>query len=440
MVERKTIFALSSGALPSGVGVIRISGPKTRFGLEMLCGRVPSDRRVELVKIRDPKSGETIDRGLAVFMVGPRSFTGEDVGELQLHGSKAVIRKVLSTLANFDGFAEADRGAFARRAFDNGKLDLTEIEGLADLIGSETENQRRQALRQMEGGLRQRADDWRTRLIEMRAEIEARLDFADEDDVPVEVETGLWRSIAELCGEVEAVLRSGNRGRRVRDGVEVVVLGKPNVGKTSLVNRLSEKDVGIVTELPGTTRDLLESWISLGGYPVELVDTAGLRPSNERIEQEGIRRTVARSHEADVVLWLAEGSFDLGELPEGLTGTVVKVRTKADLNGGGDGAEDFIAVSSVTGVGLESLRNELEQIVIDICGGLEPAIVTRERQEVVLREVVDALKSAGRMGPETLELAAEDLRAAGDALGRLVGRIDVEDVLDSIFTGFCIGK
>lgn len=440
MVERTTIFALSSGALPSGVGVIRISGPKTRFGLEILCGRIPEDRRAELVRIRDPETGETIDRGLAIFMEGPRSFTGEDVGELQLHGSKAVIQRVLVTLGRFEGFSAADRGAFAKRAFNNGRLDLTEIEGLADLIDAETENQRRQALRQMEGGLRERAEDWRKRLITMRAEVEARLDFADEDDVPMEIEAGLWGEIGALNTEVEEVLRSGGRGRRVRDGVEVVVLGKPNVGKTSLVNRLSEREVGIVTELPGTTRDLLESWITLGGYPVELVDTAGLRQSTERIEQEGIRRTVARSRKADIVLWLSDGSFDDADIPENLSGDIIKVRTKADLGGKDEGRENVVVVSSITGEGFETLRSKLERLLVDICGGLEPAIVTRERQERALQDVAKALTSAAQSGPYAVELAAEDLRAAGDALGRLVGRIDVEDVLDSIFAGFCIGK
>lgn len=429
----ETIFALSSGAPPSGVAVVRVSGPRVRFVLETTIGSVPAPRRAVL---RDIVGGDQpIDRGLVLFFPGPGSFTGEDVAEFHLHGGRAVLAAFLAYLGAVPGLRLAEAGEFTRRAFDNDRLDLTETEGLADLIAAETDAQRRQALRLAGGAFRQKAEEWRRHIVDLRAHVEADLDFSDEEDVPADVSSGVLPAIDHLRAEIERELAAAERGERIRDGLEVVVLGPPNAGKSSLVNALAERDIAIVTDIPGTTRDLLEVRLDLAGYAVTLVDTAGLRDGGDTIEAEGMRRGRARAAEADMVLWLDESGLHPPDEVLALEATVLRVRTKADLSPG-DG--DSISVSIHDRASIDGLLRRLSEEAARRLGGEAP-LVSRVRQRQCLEQACRALKEAGARDLPA-EVVADHLRRAGDALGRLTGRIDVEEVLGSIFSTFCIGK
>lgn len=430
-----TIFALSSGQVPSGVAVFRLSGPGVRFVLETMVGSVPPPRRAVLRDIR-AVDGELVDRGLVLFFPGPASFTGEDVTEFQLHGGRAVVAALIAALGRLPGLRLAEAGEFTRRAFEAGRLDLTEAEGLADLIAAETDSQRRQALRLAGGAFRTRADAWRQRVIELRATVEAGLDFSDEEDVPADITADLAGRIEALNAELAAELEAGQRGERIRDGFEVVVLGPPNAGKSSLVNALSRRDVAIVTDIPGTTRDLLEVHLDLGGYAVTLVDTAGLRPGGDAIEAEGMRRGRARAAAADLILWLNETGADVPEEVILLGVPVVVLRSKADLLPPERRGDDDLAVHDRA-----SLDRLVSRLTVSAAGRLggETALISRARQRQCVEQASAALHSAAVVGLAG-EIVADRLREAGDALGRLTGRIDVEEVLGSIFSSFCIGK
>lgn len=428
-----TIFALSSGKPPSGVAVVRVSGPAVRFVLETTIGQVPAPRRAVLRDIIG--HGQLIDRGLTLFFPGPASFTGEDVVEFHLHGGRAVLSAFLSYLAGLPGLRLADAGEFTRRAFENDRLDLTEAEGLADLIAAETDAQRRQALRLAGGVFRQKADEWRRQIIDLRAHVEADLDFSDEGDVPADVSSGVLPSIDNLRAEIERELVAAGRGERIRDGLEVVVLGPPNAGKSSLVNALAERDIAIVTDIPGTTRDLLEVRLDLDGYAVTLVDTAGLRDGGDTIEAEGMRRGRARAAAADIVLWLDESNALPPEEVLALEARVLRVRTKSDLlPEDGEGT----SVSIHDRASIDRLLRVLSEAAANHLGGEAP-LVSHARQRQCLDQACQALKGACTPNVPP-EVVADDLRRAGDALGRLTGRIDVEEVLGSIFSTFCIGK
>lgn len=428
-----TIFALSSGAPPSGVAVVRVSGSSVRFVLETTVGYLPTPRRLELRTINGDDGA--IDRGLVAFFPAPGSFTGEDVAEFHLHGGRAVLSAFLEFLGKQPGLRLAEAGEFTRRAFENDRLDLTEAEGLADLIAAETEAQRRQALRLAGGAFRQKAEDWRRRVIDLRALVEADLDFSDEEDVPVDVSRGVVLATAALRAEVERELVAGQRGERIRDGMDVVVLGPPNAGKSSLVNAMAERDIAIVTDIPGTTRDLLEVRLDLKGYAVTLVDTAGLRDGGDVIEAEGMRRGRARAAAADVVLWLDERNATPPEEVRSLGSHVIGIRTKADLHPAMDTDN---AVSIHDRASVDRLLGWLAQEASNRLGG-EAALVSRARQRRCLEQASEALREAERLGLPA-EVVADQLRQASDALGRLSGRIDVEEVLGSIFSTFCIGK
>lgn len=430
-----TIFALSSGALPSGIAVVRLSGPAVRFVLETSTGRLPRPRQATLSALR-AGNGDVIDRGLVLFFPAPASFTGEDVAEFHLHGGRAVVAAFLGFLGDLPELRLAEAGEFTRRAFENGRLDLTEVEGLADLIAAETEAQRRQALRLAGGAFRERAEDWRRRLIDLRAYIEADLDFADEDDVPDDVSDGIFIDITSLRGEMERELTAGQRGERIRDGLEVVVLGPPNAGKSSLVNALAEREIAIVTDIPGTTRDLLEVRLDLDGYAVLLVDTAGLREGGDVIEAEGIRRGRARAAAADLVLWLDENGSAPPEDVLALGVPVMAVRTKADISSFAE--QEGTAVSVHDRASIDRLLELLSREVADRLGGESP-LISRTRQRECLSQAVSGLRDAENSALPA-EVVADHLRQAGEALGRLTGRIDVEEVLGSIFSTFCIGK
>ena len=440
----ETIFALSSGAPPAGVAVIRVSGPRAADALRRLIDSVPEPRRASLRILRGA-DGAVLDRGLVLFFPGPDSFTGEDVAELQVHGGRAVVAAVLEALGRMPGLRAAEAGEFTRRAFVHGRLDLTEVEGVADLVAAETEAQRRQALRQAEGGLRRHLEAWRERLVRSRALVEAELDFADEEDVPGSVSDAAWAEIEAVAREIAAVLADDHRGERLRDGAEVVVLGPPNAGKSSLINALAGRDVAIVTPEPGTTRDLIEVRLDLGGFPVTLVDTAGLREAGGLVEAEGIRRATARAGAADLVLWLGDARLPAPAPGVGADVPVVRVGTKVDLidseeerswvSGGFD-----CLISTRTGEGLEGLVGRLAAFLGQSFDAGESMLVTRSRHRSGLEACLSALKDALAGTERGLELRADDVRRATDALGRITGAVGVEDLLDVIFREFCIGK
>jgi tRNA modification GTPase len=417
--------------------------------------RLPEPRRAALAMVRDPETNQPIDQALALWFPAPHSETGEDMAELQLHGGRAVIAATLAALARLPGLRPAEAGEFTRRAFENGRLDLTAVEGLADLIGAETEAQRRQAFRQLTGALGGQAESWRKRLIEALALVEAGIDFSDEADVPQDLVAPALQKAAVLRGEIATVLADAHRGERLREGLTVAIAGPPNAGKSTLFNYLARREAAIVSPYPGTTRDVLEIHLDLDGYPLTVLDTAGIRQASDPVEKEGVERAKARASAADLVLWIVDASEPAAaEVSPGAgsrNGTRWLVRNKADLidsglertgESGSDPrfARTFLA-SARTGAGLDALVGALTRHTGEVLGEGEPALVTRQRHRHALQEAVDALDRAlhpSLAGNE--DLLAEELRLAATALGRLVGRVDVEDILDVIFRDFCIGK
>src|SRR4249919_156216 len=309
---RDTIFALSSGRPPAAIAVVRISGPRAGEALKALAGRMPEPRKAGLARVRDPATGEAIDEALALWFPGPNSETGEDMAEVQLHGGRAVVAAVLGALGRIEGLRPAEAGEFTRRAFENGRLDLTAVEGLADLIGAETEAQRRQAYRQLKGLLGDRAETWRARLIEALALVEARIDFSDEADVPEDLIGPALVIAHSLRDEIAQALLGAARGERLREGLVVAIAGPPNAGKSTLLNRIARREAAIVSPIPGTTRDVIEVHLDLGGYPVTLLDTAGIRDSDDPVEQDGVRRARQRAGAADLVLWVEDATVRVG--------------------------------------------------------------------------------------------------------------------------------
>jgi tRNA modification GTPase len=444
--SRQTIFALSSGRPPAAIAVVRVSGRQARVAMEKLAGRVPQPRQAALLRVRDPATGEAIDEALALWFPAPHSETGEDVAELQLHGGQAVIAGVLDALGKIEGCRLAEPGEFTRRAFENGRLDLTAVEGLADLIAAETPAQRRQAFRQLKGMIGDRAEAWRRRLIEALALVEAGIDFSDEADVPDDLAGPALHAAQQLRDEIGAVLADGHRGERLRDGLVVAIAGPPNAGKSTLLNRLARREAAIVSPFAGTTRDIIEVHLDLGGYPVTLLDTAGIRESIEPVEQEGVRRARERAASADLVLWVTDASAG-GPAPEPPRfAEIWLLQNKADLtvdkSGTSNESEFIYSISAKTGDGFEALRTALAKFARNYFSTVETGIVTRARHRRALEETAAALDRALAQAavPGRDELIAEELRAAAMSLGRLTGRVDVEDIVDAIFRDFCIGK
>lgn len=479
---RETIFALSSGRLPAAIAVVRISGPSAGEALKALAGEIPAPRKAKLARVRG-RDGEIVDHALVLWFPGPHSETGEDVAELQLHGGRAVVATVFAALSQVAGLRPAEAGEFTRRAFENGKLDLTAVEGLADLVMAETEGQRRLAFRQMTGALGNRAESWRSQLIQALALVEARIDFSDEADVPQDLVTPALRIARTLEGEIASALADGGRGERLRDGLVVAIAGPPNAGKSTLLNRIARREAAIVSPYAGTTRDVIEVHLDLGGLPVTLLDTAGIRETEDPIELEGVRRARERAGAADLVLWVVDAG-EVGDVPPpaGLRSSPIWiVRNKIDLlqrdnkrnesrshsnrnnelkpqvikalrnvvNGeltqnnetAFSTSELEFGVSAALGDGLDHLFAHLTEYAENFLAGGESALVTRERHRQALGQVLAALRRALQSDTASHEdLLAEELRIAARALGRLTGRVDVEDVLDVIFRDFCIGK
>ncbi|MCF8475627.1 MAG: tRNA uridine-5-carboxymethylaminomethyl(34) synthesis GTPase MnmE [Pseudolabrys sp.] len=539
MPDRPTIFALSSGRPPVAIAVIRISGSRAGAALMALGVRIPEPRKAGLARISDPRSGEIIDEALVLWFPAPHSETGEDVAELQAHGGRAVIAAILDALASIDGLRMAEAGEFTRRGFENGKLDLTAVEGLADLVGAETEGQRRQAFRQMKGLLGNRAEAWRQNLIKALALVEARIDFSDEADVPEDLVAPALAMARALRDEIASALADGRRGERLREGLVVAIAGPPNAGKSTLLNRIARREAAIVSPYAGTTRDVIEVHLDLGGLPVTLLDTAGIRETEDSVEMEGVRRARDRATGADLVLWVvdasAEGDFsgDSGALADltgrevgdvasdastefgivsgamasaaqlGVRPAVWRVRNKIDLleqqfnkseskdqnfdsnesqllakdslkniyNNRLAGKNDskilpnahlknvdneelkaknelgiqkerlVFDISATSGKGFDQLEESLRRHAAAYLVGGDQSLVSRARHREMLAQTLAALERA--LGADLAgheDLLAEELRTAAAALGRLTGRVDVEDVLDVIFGDFCIGK
>ncbi|MGB6350447.1 MAG: tRNA uridine-5-carboxymethylaminomethyl(34) synthesis GTPase MnmE [Pseudolabrys sp.] len=480
---RETIYALSSGRPPAAIAVVRISGGGAGEALKALTGKSPTPRQAVLARIRG-RDNEIIDHALALWFPAPHSETGEDVAELQLHGGRAVVAAVFAALADLPGLRPAEAGEFTRRAFENGKLDLTAVEGLADLVMAETEGQRRLALRQMTGALGGRAEAWRAQLIQALALVEARIDFSDEADVPQDLVTPALQIARSLEGEISSVLADGGRGERLREGLVVAIAGPPNAGKSTLLNRIAKREAAIVSPYAGTTRDVIEVHLDLGGLAVTVLDTAGIRETDDPVEREGVKRARNRASAADLVLWVVDASAPMASqtpnIGPGASGIWV-LRNKIDLvqmvskrnesssqiRGKNEqrahtnkslknmlkkeltqrnesefsNNELTFDLSATSGDGCDALLAQIAKYADSYLTGADSALVTRARHRKALEDTVRALRGAlGRDLAGQEDLVAEELRTAARTLGRLTGRVDVEDILDVIFRDFCIGK
>ncbi len=439
-----TIFAVASGVGRAGVAIIRVSGPRAGDVLQKLSHReLPVPRMAVRRPILTP-SGEVLDDGLVLWFTKPASFTGEDVAEFHVHGGMAVIAGVLEALGTQDGLRPAEAGEFTRRAFENGKLDLTAAEGLADLVNAETEAQRRQALRQMDGVLGAMYESWRDRLLRASGHLEATIDFSDED-LPEELDARVYQDVQSLSQEIGRHLSDGSRGERIREGIRLAIIGPPNAGKSTILNILAKRDAAIVSPHAGTTRDVIEVPLDVGGFPVIVADTAGMREAAGEIEEEGVRRARMQAETADLKLAVFDGA--LWPQMDAQTGSLIDENTVIVVNKSDLGIVDAeadvegrkaLAISALTGSGMDGLMNVIEKWVTGRFSQSEAPALTRVRHRNALMECREALSRCTREAG--VELAAEDLRLAARSLGRITGRVDVEDVLDVIFRDFCIGK
>ncbi len=457
-----TIIALASGAGRAGVAVLRVSGassgevlrrmfhvkqsePSTSTTMDL-----PAPRRASLRTLHRPADGVAIDEALVLWMPGPDSFTGEDVAELHVHGGPAIIDAVLSSAIGTGLCRMAEPGEFTRRAFEAGRLDLTQAEGLADLIDAETEGQRVQAQRLFSGATGRKFEQWRDRLIEAMAALEAAIDFPEEADIPEAIAARSLAPLDQLAAELEAAVEDWTRGRSIREGFRIAILGRPNAGKSSLLNQLAGRDAAIVSPIAGTTRDVVEVRLTLAGYPVWLADTAGLREAADAVEVEGVRRALERAQEADLRIWLLDSTDPDSDVAHVSRETSFSpddliVWNKSDLTQGSrcdPSSSVQYTVSAQSGDGVSALVSAISGIVSNRLGGHEAPVITRARHRRLTLEALDHIRAArsaadAGVGPE---LVGEDVRMAARALGRVTGKVDVEDLLDRIFSDFCIGK
>lgn len=437
-MERDTIFAPSTAPGRAGIAVLRVSGPNAKRAVEKLTGDAPPAPKHAVLKAFRDTHGDVIDRGLLLWFEAPHSFSGEDIAEFHIHGGRAVVDAMLDALAAVDGLRPAEAGEFTRRAVENGKLDLTQAEALADLIDAQTDAQRKQALGQYGGALAELYEGWRARLTRAVGLTEAVLDFPDEE-VPDDVLNTVRQIIASLVAEIRAHLDDHRRGEILRDGINLTVFGKPNSGKSSLMNALAQRDVAIVSEIAGTTRDVIEVRLDLGGYPVIVADTAGIRESDDPIEQEGVRRALDRAKAADIALLLVDASDPaaIAGLPPNVGEILdLAVWNKMDI---GEPRLGGIPISAKTGDGIPELLLKITELAGKILkSNGNDAPLTRTRHRAHLEEALTALERSQKV-PDR-ELFGEDIRLALRSLGRITGRVDVEDILDVVFREFCIGK
>ncbi|AWI82297.1 tRNA uridine-5-carboxymethylaminomethyl(34) synthesis GTPase MnmE [Alloyangia pacifica] len=425
-----TIFALASAVGKAGVSVVRVSGPSAWDACSRLCGDVPAPRRSALRKLTDG-AGQVLDEALVLTFEAGKSFTGEQVVEFHLHGSIAILRAVLRELAAIEGVRQAEPGEFTRRALEHDRLDLTQVEALADLIEAETESQRTQAMTIFAGALGQKVEFWREELIFAASLLEVTIDFADEE-VPVDVSDDVRSALIKVKGELERGLAGVDAAERIRSGFEVAIIGRPNVGKSTLLNALAGRDAAITSEHAGTTRDVIEVRMEIAGLPVTLLDTAGLREAADPVEKIGIQRARDRAELADLRVFLLEADEMLDVVPR--KADIVR-RSKGDLSG------DAQAISAATGQGIEALISEIGATLSERVQS--SGLATRERHRIAFQEGADALKTALELldfGPERYDIAAEEVRVAIRRLEALIGRVDVENLLDKIFSSFCLGK
>jgi tRNA modification GTPase len=441
-----TIFALASAHGRAGVAVVRVSGPRGLESLQALCPQgVFTPRLSSLRKLVHPDTAEILDEALVLTFEGPRSYTGEDTVEYHMHGGRAVINSVLDFLGAQDGHRMAEPGEFTRRAFENGRMDLTAAEAVADLIDAETQVQKIQALSQMGGALSGLYEGWTDRLKKTLAHMEADIEFPDED-LPEGIAPEIIDAVVQLSAEIADHLNDNRQGERLRDGLQVAIVGAPNAGKSSLVNALVQRDVAIISDMAGTTRDVIEAHLDIGGYPVILADTAGLRPDqigaegHDALESEGIKRAMKRARDADIVILLFDGAQDM---PDPHTLNLIDERSilvcnKADVMTGGFPLAGALPISVRTGHGLDALLDALLDKLKTLIVSREAPSLTRKRHRLNLEDALDALGRS--MEADLPELMAEDLRLSIRSLGKITGRVDVEDLLDVIFRDFCIGK
>jgi tRNA modification GTPase len=436
--RRDTIFAPATGVGRAAVSIVRLSGPSCDHALTALTrAPLPEPRLATLMVLRDGNSGETLDRALVLRFAGPRSFTGEDMVELQVTGGRAVLASVIAALAQIEGLRPAEPGEFALRAFENGKLDLSQVEGLADLVDAQTEAQRRQAVRIAGGALSRESEAIRALLVEAMAQVEAQIDFSDQEDVDPQAISEVWRLAAQARERIDKALASARAGERLREGFNVVIAGPPNAGKSTLMNVIARRDVSIVSAIPGTTRDAIEVALDLRGYPVTLVDTAGIRDTVDPIESEGVARARRRAAEADLTLWLTEAG---AAGPSNVApGPFLTVRTKMDL-APANPFSDGLAISAKTGEGVDRLLEAIATIAEERMTGEGAVLITLTRHRLAFEEAARHLKRLLNHKDGAAEFVAEDLRLAARALERIAGRVDVEEVLGAIFSRLCIGK
>ena len=439
--SRDTIFAPATGVGRAAISVIRISGPACDKALAALIGGAPPDARIATLKtLHHPVTGETLDLALVIRFPAPRSYTGEDMAELHVTGGRAVLAAVVEALAQLAGMRPADPGEFALRAFENGKLDLSQVEGLAALVDAQTQAQRRLALRIAGGALTRETEAIRALIVEAMAGIEAQIDFSDQEDVDPAGLAHIHRLVETAAGRIRKTLASASSGERLRDGFNVVIAGPPNVGKSTLMNALARRDVSIVSPIAGTTRDAIEIALELRGFPVNLVDTAGIRETDDPIEREGVARARRRADEADLTLWLTEAAqADASTPPVSDRRPVLPVRTKSDL-GGASPSSGPLSVSAKTGEGIDHLLGAIADSAEQLFSGPEPALITAARHRLAFEEALAHLERLLAQPDSPAEFLAEDLRLAARALERIAGRVDVEEVLGEIFSRLCIGK
>ena len=431
-----TIFAVATGAGRAAICVIRVSGPRARALAQAVAGRVPKPRHATLARLRDPATDETLDQALVLFFEGDKSELGEDGVEFHLHGSRAVVAAVLDVLGRQPGTRQAEPGEFARRAFAHGRMDLAQVEGLADLIDAETLWQRRQAQRQMSGAMRAATAPWRAALLAAAAEVETAIDFAEDVALETAAQGTVCASIHPVRDGLRREILAAPAAERIRDGVQIVIAGPPNAGKSTLLNALVRREAAIVSSVAGTTRDPIEVHLDLGGCPATLVDTAGLRESADDIEQIGMFRARERAAAADLVLWLTEN----GEAPPPFAAPVWQIAAKADVSDRRSATQPALAISAKSGENLDKLLAQLAAFAQDVAGSGAAGLLVRERHRTACASALIALDHIADTPDLPLELMAEDLRAACFALDRLIGKVDVEDILGDIFSRFCIGK